>query len=154
MQRNKDSGNGISKNQEELTQDIIDFADIGEHIEQPVKTYSSGMKARLGFGIATSTEPDILIVDEVLAVGDLIFKRKCFSRIEKLFKSGKTVIFVSHSAQSVIQFCSRAVLLYDRQIIMDDTPKKVTDFYQKLVFSKEKKKIVDEIKANNTFVAR
>ena len=137
--------NGIEKDREKITDEIIEFADIGEHIDQPIKSYSSGMKARLGFGIATSTDPDVLIVDEVLAVGDVLFQRKCYSRIEKLFKDGKTVIFVSHSAQSVVEFCSRAILLYDREIIMDDTPKKVTDYYQKLVFSKNKQKVLDEI---------
>lgn len=137
--------NGIEKHREKITEEIIEFADIGEHIDQPIKSYSSGMKARLGFGIATSTDPDILIVDEVLAVGDVLFQRKCYSKIEKLFKDGKTVIFVSHNAQSVIEFCSRAILLFDREIIMDDTPKKVTDYYQKLVFSKDKKKVLDEI---------
>ena len=137
--------NGIEKDREKITDEIIEFADIGEHIDQPIKSYSSGMKARLGFGIATSTDPDVLIVDEVLAVGDVLFQRKCYSRIEKLFKDGKTVIFVSHSAQSVVEFCSRAILLYDREIIMDDTPKKVTDYYQKLVFSKDKQKVLDEI---------
>lgn len=138
--------NGIDQDQERITQEVIDFADIGAHINQPIKTYSSGMKARLGFGIATSTDPDILIVDEVLAVGDVIFQRKCYARVEKLFKDGKTVIFVSHSAQSVIEFCSRAILLYDRKIILDDTPKKVTDYYQKLVFSKNTNKVLNEIK--------
>lgn len=137
--------NGIELDKGKHTQDIIDFADIGDHINQPVKTYSSGMKSRLGFGIATSTDPDILIVDEVLAVGDVLFQRKCYSKIEKLFKSDKAVIFVSHNTQSVIQFCSRAVLLYDRQIIMDDKPKKVTDFYQKLVFSEDKQNAVNQI---------
>lgn len=137
--------NGIEENREKITEEIIEFADIGEHIDQPIKSYSSGMKARLGFGIATSTSPDILIVDEVLAVGDVLFQRKCYAKIEKLFKDGKTVIFVSHSAQSVVEFCSRAVLLYDREIIMDDTPKKITDYYQKLVFSKDKQKVLDEI---------
>ncbi len=138
--------NGVEENREALIEDIIKFADIGEHIDQPVKTYSSGMKSRLGFGMATSTNPDVLIVDEVLAVGDVLFQRKCYSKIEQLFKDGKTVIFVSHSAQSVIEFCSRAILLYDREIILDDTPKKVTDFYQKLVFSKDKRKTVDNNK--------
>lgn len=137
--------NGIEKDRKKITDEIIEFADIGEHIDQPVKSYSSGMTARLGFGIATSTDPDVLIVDEVLAVGDVLFQRKCYSRIEKLFKDGKTVIFVSHSAQSVVEFCSRAILLYDREIILDDTPKKVTDYYQKLVFSKDKRKVLDEI---------
>jgi lipopolysaccharide transport system ATP-binding protein len=137
--------NQINKDREKITQEIVEFADIGEHMDQPIKSYSSGMKARLGFGIATSTDPDILIVDEVLAVGDVLFQRKCFSKIENLFKDGKTVIFVSHNAQSVIEFCSRAVLLYDREIILDDTPKKVTDYYQKLIFNKNKQKVLDEI---------
>lgn len=140
--------NQIVKDTEKITQEIIDFADIGLHIDQPVKTYSSGMKARLGFGLATSTDPDVLIVDEVLAVGDVLFQRKCYAKIEKLFKDGKTVIFVSHNAQSVIEFCSRAILLYDKEVILEDTPKKVTDFYQKLVFSKKHNEVLDEIKGN------
>ena len=140
--------NGIGENIKQITDDIIEFADIGEYIEQPIKTYSSGMRARLGFAITTSTDPDVLIVDEVLAVGDVLFQRKCFGKIEKLFKDGKTVIFVSHSAQSVVQFCSRAVLLYDRSIILDDTPKRVTDFYQQLVFSKDRSEVIRQA-ANN-----
>ena len=146
--------NGIEQDQERITQEIIDFADIGEHINQPVKTYSSGMSARLGFGLATVTDPDILIVDEVLAVGDDLFKRKCYARIEKFFKEGKTVIFVSHSAQSVIEFCSRAVLLYDREIIMDDMPKKVTDFYQKIIFSSNNDKILNEVRRQEVPVVK
>ena len=138
--------NEITQHIEKITEEIIEFADIGDYIEQPVKTYSSGMKARLGFGIATSTDPDILIVDEVLAVGDIVFQRKCYNKIDKLFSSGKTVIFVSHSVQSVVQFCSRAVLLYDREIILDEKPKKVTDFYQKLIFSNNRQKVLDEIR--------
>lgn len=137
---------GFKKDEiDNMLDEIIDFAEIGEFIHQPIKIYSSGMKARLSFAINTTVNPDILILDEVLAVGDVLFQRKCYSRIEKLFKDGKTVIFVSHSAQSVVEFCSRAVLLYDREIIMDDTPKKVTDYYQKLVFSKDKQKVLYEI---------
>ncbi len=139
--------NQVDENVEQLTQEIIEFADIGEHIDQVVKTYSSGMKGRLGFGLATATNPDILIVDEVLAVGDVLFKRKCYGKIEKLFKDGKTVIFVSHSAQSVIEFCSRAVLLYDREIIMNDLPKYVTDHYEKLIFSKDRQKVIKKLTA-------
>lgn len=139
--------NGINQDMEKITKEIIEFADIGEYIEQPIKTYSSGMIARLGFGIATSMNPDVLIVDEVLAVGDAIFARKCYGRIEKLFKDGKTVIFVSHSLQSVIEFCSRVVLLYDREIILDEEPKYVTDFYQKLIFSKKQEKVLEEMRA-------
>jgi len=137
--------NGIEKGKERITQEIIEFADIGKHIDQPVKTYSSGMKARLGFGLATATDPDVLIVDEVLAVGDILFKRKCYACIEKLFKDGKTVIFVSHSVHSVVEFCSRAVLLYDKKIIMDGSPKEVTDYYQKLVFSKNQNDVIKEL---------
>lgn len=144
--------NGIDENVEQLTKEIIEFADIGEHIDQPVKTYSSGMKARLGFGLATSTDPDILIVDEVLAVGDIIFRKKCYTRIENLFKDGKTVIFVSHSAQAVVEFCSNAILLYNREIILEGPSKKVTDYYQKLVLSKSHSKVLDEIKGNEVIV--
>lgn len=143
--------NGIEENREEITQDIIAFADIGEHINQPIKSYSSGMKARLGFAIATSTDPDILIVDEVLAVGDVLFQRKCYAKIDSLFKDGKTVIFVSHNSQSVIEFCSRAVLLYDREIILDDSPKNVIDSYQKLMLENEgKNKICDNVSDDTT----
>ena len=136
---------GIENNIDELTESIIDFADIDEYIDQPIKIYSSGMKARLGFGIATSTDPDVLIVDEVLAVGDLLFQRKCYLKIEKLFKDGKTVIFVSHSTQSVIEFCTRAILLYDREIILDGDPKEVTDYYQKLILNKNQKVTIDAV---------
>ena len=151
--------NQITDNIQALVDEIIEFADIGEHIRQPVKTYSSGMQARLGFGIATMTNPDILIVDEVLAVGDAIFQRKCYAKIEQLFKDGKTVIFVSHDAQSVIHFCSRAVLLYDREIILDSDPKTVTDYYQKLIFSDDKGKILREMsntktKKKSTYLAK
>lgn len=137
--------NGIQNDLDRLVSEIIEFADIGEHIDQPVKSYSSGMKARLGFGLATSTDPDVLIVDEVLAVGDVLFKRKCYNRIENLFKKGKTVIFVSHDAQAVVEFCSDAILLYDREIILRDHPKKVTDYYQKLVFSKDHTQILSKL---------
>ncbi len=136
----------VMQERAKIIADIIEFAGIGLYMDQPVKTYSSGMKARLGFAIAISTNPDILIVDEVLAVGDILFQRKCYAKIERLFKDGKTVIFVSHSIQSIIEFCTRAVLLYNREIILDGTPKQVTDYYQQLVFSKEHDKILDTIK--------
>lgn len=137
--------NGFNREQNHVMQEIVDFADIGEHIHQPVKTYSSGMKARLAFGIAISSDPDVLIVDEVLAVGDAIFKRKCYDRIQRLFNGGRTVIFVSHSTQSVIEFCTRAILLFNKEIVMDDTPKKVTDYYQKLLNIENKPHSADSI---------
>ena len=96
---------------EERIQDVIDFADIGEHINQPFRTYSSGMKARLGFAVAVNVNPDILIVDEVLAVGDDIFKMKCIDRMANFRRGGKTILFVSHSLNTVKAFCTRGVWL-------------------------------------------
>jgi len=119
--------------------DIIDFAEIGDFISQPLKTYSSGMKARLGFALAININPTILIVDEVLAVGDELFRRKCFTKMENLFKSGCTVIYVSHSSATINDICTRAILLDKGEIILDGTAKLVTTFYQKLLFAGPKK---------------
>ena len=129
---------GLSiKEIEQLTPAIIEFAELGQFIDQPVKTYSSGMKSRLGFAVAVHVEPDILILDEVLAVGDAAFKRKCFAKMEEFFKAGKTVLFVSHDANSVNKLCTRAVLLHGGNIILDGEPKDVTRFYEKLAYAKE-----------------
>lgn len=129
---------GLTKDMiERKVEEIISFADIGRYIDQPLKSYSSGMKARLAFSIATAIEPEILIVDEVLAVGDSLFQRKSYSRMNELFDKGCTVIFVSHDLQSVVQFCNRAILLHDGQIIMDGEPKDITDYYQKLIFKQD-----------------
>ena len=101
---------GIPKEEADARKDeIIRFADIGDHIDQPVRTYSSGMKARLGFAVSVSVNPDILIVDEVLAVGDDIFKLKCIDKMEQFRKQGKTILFVSHSLFTVKAFCTKAV---------------------------------------------
>lgn len=122
---------------DEKLKEIIEFADIGEFIDQPLKVYSSGMKARLGFAVAININPDILILDEVLAVGDAFFQRKCFAKMDEFFKSGKTIILVSHDAQSIVKLCSRAILLHNNEIIMSDRPKNVIDRYNKLLFQKE-----------------
>ncbi|MEZ5558726.1 MAG: ABC transporter ATP-binding protein [Pseudomonadales bacterium] len=114
---------------------IVAFADLGEFIHQPLKTYSSGMKSRLGFAVAAHIDPEILILDEVLAVGDLVFKRKCYAKMEELFRSGKTIVYVSHDANSINQLCTRAILLDAGQIIMDGPPKQVTAYYQKFMFA-------------------
>jgi len=92
---------------ESRMQEIIDFADIGDHINQPFRTYSSGMKARIGFAVAVNVDPDILIVDEVLAVGDDIFKMKCVDKMSEFRREGKTILFVSHSLHTVKAFCTR-----------------------------------------------
>lgn len=118
-------------------EDIIAFADIGDFIGQPLKSYSNGMRARLAFAVAVHIDPEILILDEVLAVGDALFRRKCFAKMEEFFKAGKTIIYVSHDANSVNQLCSRAVLLHQGRIILDGEPKEVTKYYEKLLFSKQ-----------------
>jgi ABC-type polysaccharide/polyol phosphate transport system ATPase subunit len=102
-----------------LVDDIIDFADIGQFIDMPVYTYSSGMQARLGFGIATAIEPEILLVDEVMAVGDADFSAKCETRINKLLARGATLILVSHSMHDVRKFCTRVVKIDKGHIVAD-----------------------------------
>ena len=112
---------------------IAEFAAIGDFIERPVKTYSSGMYVRLAFAVATSVDPDILVVDEALAVGDEAFQRKCFARIEAIKRGGGTILFVSHAAQAVIQLCDRAILLDAGEKILEGPPKLVVSQYQRLV---------------------
>jgi len=102
---------------EELKDEIIDFADIGIHITQPYRTYSSGMKARLGFAVAASINPDILIVDEALSVGDRVFKMKCIAKMNEFREAGKTILFVSHSMRTVQAFCTRAIWLNQGELV-------------------------------------
>jgi lipopolysaccharide transport system ATP-binding protein len=113
--------------------DIAAFADIGDFIEQPVKHYSSGMYARLAFAVAISVDPDILVVDEALAVGDEPFQRKCFARIEEIKRGGGTIMFVSHSSHAIVDLCDRAVLLYGGERLYAGEPKKAVSWYQKLM---------------------
>lgn len=108
---------------------IIEFADIGEHINQPLKTYSSGMIARLAFAAAVNVEPDILIVDEALSVGDMYFQAKSIAKMKELMKE-RTVIFVSHTMEVVRSFCSRAIYLKDNTVYMDGDVKVVTQKYE------------------------
>lgn len=114
---------------EERIGGILAFADIGDFIHQPLKTYSSGMKARLGFAVATEVNPDILIVDEVLAVGDAIFQRKCYAKMETLIKDGKTVLLVSHSRNNIASLCSRAIFLHNGRCAYEgDTNKAIREY--------------------------
>ena len=112
---------------------IIDFADIGEHLYQPVKTYSSGMFARLAFACAINVEPDILIVDEVLSVGDMAFQLKCFKKFEQFKKEGKTILFVSHSVGDILRNCTRTVILENGRKIFDGDVKTGVDKYKKIM---------------------
>ncbi|MES0491818.1 MAG: ABC transporter ATP-binding protein [Leptospirales bacterium] len=118
---------------EVLENDIRSFAELGEYYFQPVKTYSSGMRSRLGFAISTAIDPDILILDEILSVGDASFRKRAFLRMKKLLDKDSTVIFVSHSAQSIIQICSRAILLDKGQIIDQGKPIDIIRKYTVLI---------------------
>lgn len=115
--------------------EIVEFASIGEFIDQPVKSYSSGMYVRLAFSVAINVTPDLLVVDEALAVGDEAFQRKCFSRIQRLRDSGSTILFVSHSAGIVTELCDRAILLDQGELIAEGGPKSVVSKYHKLIYS-------------------
>lgn len=115
--------------------DIAAFADIGEFIEQPVKTYSSGMYIRLAFAVAINVDPEILVVDEALSVGDEAFQRKCFARIETIRSNGATILFVSHSVGTVIEICDRAILMDGGELIAQGTPKFIVSRYHKLLYA-------------------
>ena len=109
--------------------DIVEFAGIGQYIDEPVKNYSSGMYVRLGFSVAINVEPDILLVDEVLAVGDEAFQRKCLERFADLKRAGKTVIIVSHSMQSVVNMCDHAIWFKKGHKMADGEPRQVIEAY-------------------------
>ena len=117
--------------------DIVDFCGLGEFLERPVKTYSSGMFVRLAFAVAINMNPDILIIDEALAVGDVRFQTKCFRRIEQLKEQGVSILFVTHSTESVIKFCDRAVLIDDGESKMMGDPKAVVQRYLEMMFASD-----------------
>lgn len=127
---------------------IAGFADIGEFLDQPVKTYSSGMYARLGFAVAINVNPDVLIVDETLSVGDEAFSRKCFAKIEQLQDAGTSILFVSHAPSVVTSLCSRAILLDGGEHLLTGSAKSVIARYQRLLYASPDKTaaIRDEIR--------
>ena len=110
---------------------IIEFSELGSYIDNPVRTYSSGMYMRLAFAVAINVDAEILLVDEILAVGDQHFQEKCIAKMKELKEQGKTMVFVTHSMQTVKEFCSRAVWLCDGVVKMDDTPDRVIEEYIK-----------------------
>lgn len=113
---------------------IIEFSGVGQYIDVPVKRYSSGMYVRLGFSIAAHLDPDILLLDEVLAVGDAAFQAKCLDRIAELRRTGRTVIFISHDLAAVYRLCDRAILLNHGSVVADGPPRQVIDQYQQMTF--------------------
>lgn len=127
---------------------ILEFAQIGDFINQPVKTYSSGMVVRLGFAVAINVDPEILVVDEALSVGDELFQRKCFARIEAIRESGATILFVSHAASAVVELCDHALLIDAGELLVQGTPKFVVSRYHKLLYAPaaEAAAIRDEIR--------
>jgi lipopolysaccharide transport system ATP-binding protein len=143
---------GLTKEEVDVRfDDIIAFADIGQFIKQPVKTYSSGMAVRLAFAVAINVEPEILIVDEALSVGDELFQRKCFSRIEAIRASGATILFVSHSGGTIVELCDRAVLLDSGEKLAVGAPKQIVGRYQKLLYAPAAKReiIREQIRRSN-----
>ncbi len=129
---------GLSRAEMERKFDAIAaFADIGDFIDEPVKTYSSGMFVRLAFAVAVSVDPEILIVDEALAVGDILFQRKCFNKIEELANRGVTILFVSHDLNSVLNLCDRAIVIDDRTVYCDDKPHPAVLAYSTLMAQRE-----------------
>lgn len=128
---------GLTREQtDEKYESIVAFSGLLEHhLQQPVKTYSSGMYVRLAFAVAVAVEPDILVVDEALAVGDEAFQRKCFARIHDLKARGTTILFVSHAAQMVIELCDHAVLLDAGEMLCEGNPREVVTAYHKLIFA-------------------
>jgi ABC-type polysaccharide/polyol phosphate transport system ATPase subunit len=129
---------GLSRREtDRLFPDIERFAEIGQFIHQPVKTYSSGMFVRLAFAVAANVEPDILVIDEALAVGDAVFQHRCLRRIKEIQERGATVLFVSHDAAAVRALCSRAVLMSAGRVLADGPPSEVLNHYQKIVMERE-----------------
>jgi lipopolysaccharide transport system ATP-binding protein len=120
-----------------LYDSIVAFSELERFIDTPIKNYSTGMVARLGFAIAINIKPDILLIDEVLAVGDESFRKKCTEKIQEISDMGKTIIFVSHSMSEVKKLCNRAICLEQGQIVFEGSSADASDFYLKLV-SKEK----------------
>ncbi len=113
--------------------EILKFADIGDFVNQPVKSYSSGMFVRLAFALAINVEPDILIVDEALSVGDVFFQTKCYHKMEEIRKRGTTIVMVTHDMSSIIKYCDKAVLLNRGDLLAEGEPGKMVDLYKKIL---------------------
>lgn len=140
---------GFSKKEmDEKLKDILDFADIGDFVYQPVKTYSSGMFVRLAFALAINVEPEILIVDEALSVGDVFFQSKCYRRMDEIRKTGTTIVMVTHDMGSIIKYCDKVVLLNRGEFVAQGTAGKMVDLYKKIL-ANQMDALQDELEAMN-----
>lgn len=139
---------GFSKEEiDARLQDILDFADIGDFVHQPVKAYSSGMFVRLAFAVAINIDPEILIVDEALSVGDVFFQAKCYRKFEEFKKMGRTILFVSHDLSSISRYCDRVILLNKGVKLEEGSPKQMVDMYKQLLVGQDPtKKVEKEVK--------
>ena len=136
---------GLSKEEvDKRFDDIAAFADIGQFIEQPVKTYSSGMAVRLAFAVAINVDPEILVVDEALSVGDFIFQQKCYKRIKELQDSGSSILLVSHDLSLIVQFCNTAHVIKNGRILFSGGAKDAAGFYKQLYASSNKEHIKND----------
>ena len=130
---------GLKKQElKNVKEKIIEFSELGSFIDQPLKNYSSGMQARLGFSCATAADPDIMLIDEVLAVGDENFQRKCLKRIEELRSAGKIIVIVSHDLNAIERHCTKAVLLHKGRIVAEGESSKVVQSFKKLLYLAER----------------
>ena len=139
---------GFSKEEiDARLQDILDFADIGDFVHQPVKAYSSGMFVRLAFAVAINIDPEILIVDEALSVGDVFFQAKCYRKFEEFKKMGRTILFVSHDLSSISRYCDRVILLNKGVKLEEGSPKQMVDMYKQLLVGQDPtRKVEKEVK--------
>lgn len=146
------NGTMIGFSKEEIDaklQDILDFADIGDFVYQPVKTYSSGMFVRLAFAVAINIEPEILIVDEALSVGDVFFQAKCYRKFDEFKKLGKTILFVSHDLSSIVKYCDRVILLNKGTKLGEGDAKEMIDVYKQVLVGQYEQDKQEALKENS-----
>ncbi|MEM3390202.1 MAG: ABC transporter ATP-binding protein, partial [Thermoproteota archaeon] len=137
---------GLTKKElDEKIKEIEDFAEIGDYFDQPLRTYSSGMQVRLAFALATAVRPDILVVDEILSVGDTYFQHKSFDRIRKFRDQGTTLLFVSHSPGTVKTLCDRALLLDGGILVKDDSPDATLDYYNAVIVRQQEERKIRQV---------
>ena len=149
----KGYGLGLSRDYiDQKIQSIIDFAEIGDYIDQPVRMYSSGMKSRLGFAISINIDPDILVVDEVLAVGDEIFRKKCMDKMNEFKASGKTILFVSHSIGQIKSFCTKGMWLHKGKLLFYDNIDRVARLYEQYLKGADVEDIIENIEKYDNLI--